>query len=101
MIKSHFYSCCGLTLSAKKLSFYVFINFSPAYQVKTCTKPAACNSYPSVTQFANDACATYQKKNTRLAIGLTGNGKQMNHPPNRPEQACTIYCELVSQITVS
>jgi hypothetical protein len=46
-----------------------------------------------VTQFANDACATYQKKNTRLAIGLTGNGKQMNHRPNRPEQACTIYCE--------
>ena len=38
-------------------------------QVKTCTKPAACNLYPSVTEFANDACATYQKKNTRLAIG--------------------------------
>ena len=52
-----------------------------------------------MTEFASDACATYQKKNTRLAIGLTGNGKQMDHNnPKRPEQACTIYCEQVSSL---
>jgi len=67
----------------------------PAYQVRTCIKPAPCDSYPSATKFSTGACQTYMKKNTRLSLALTGVGKQMPHINKRPEQACTIYCEQV------
>ena len=68
----------------------------PAYQVRTCIKPAPCDSYPSSSKFATGACKTYMKKNTRLSLALTGVGKQMPYTNKRPEQACTIYCEQVS-----
>lgn len=68
----------------------------PAYQVKTCTRPAPCDSgYPTAIEFASNACKTYMDKNTRLSLALTGDGVQLSYRQYRIEQACTIYCAQV------
>ena len=44
--------------------------------------------------WASQRCEEYRNENTDLYINLNGKGKQPKHNSDRPQQACSVYCQM-------